>query len=152
MTKRSVTHGTFVIERRYDASPARVFNAFADPTARDRWDAPGDDWVIAESEHDFRVGGREYSYFGPPGAPRYRGDGIYLQIVADSLIVMAGTMSDETAPMSASLGTVEFRADGAGTLMVYTEQSAFMGEETAAMRIEGWTEIFDRLEAELATV
>ncbi|MDB5393353.1 MAG: hypothetical protein JWM91_859 [Rhodospirillales bacterium] len=149
MTACKVVHDTIVIERRFAVSPARVFAAWSDPNARDRWDVPGDDWVIAESEHDFRVGGREYSYFGPRGAPRYSGDGTYLRIIPDSLIVMAGTMSDETGPMSASLSTVEFQAGGPGTLMRYTEQSAFMGDETAAMRIEGWTEIFDRLEVEL---
>ena len=31
MTERSVTHATFVIERTYDATPARVFAAWADP-------------------------------------------------------------------------------------------------------------------------
>ena len=31
MTERSVTHATFVVERSYDASPARVFAAFAEP-------------------------------------------------------------------------------------------------------------------------
>jgi hypothetical protein len=37
MGKRSVTHATFTIERTYDASAARVFNAFADPAAKARW-------------------------------------------------------------------------------------------------------------------
>ncbi len=150
MSKSKVVHDKIVLERRFPVLPTRVFTAWSDPVARDRWDVPGDDWVVAESQHDFHVGGREYSYFGPPGAPRYRGDGIYLQIVPNRLIVMAGTMSNGTDPITASLSTVEFLADGAGTLMTYTEQSAFMGDESAAMRIAGWTEIFDRLEAELS--
>jgi uncharacterized protein YndB with AHSA1/START domain len=37
MPKRSVTHATFVIERRYDFSPAQVFAAFATPAAEGRW-------------------------------------------------------------------------------------------------------------------
>ena len=37
MTERSVTHATFTVERTYDASPARVFNAFADPAIKRRW-------------------------------------------------------------------------------------------------------------------
>jgi uncharacterized protein YndB with AHSA1/START domain len=36
MTDRSVTHSTFVVERSYDASPARVFAAWADPGAKAR--------------------------------------------------------------------------------------------------------------------
>jgi uncharacterized protein YndB with AHSA1/START domain len=151
MTERKVVHDIIVLERRFSASPARVFKAWSDPMARDRWDVPGDDWLVAESQHDFRAGGREYSFFGPPGAPRYRGDGTYLRIDPDRLIVMAGTMGDDRGAMTASLSTVEFEAEGSGTLMRYTEQSAFMGDETAAMRIAGWTEIFDRLERELKT-
>jgi uncharacterized protein YndB with AHSA1/START domain len=37
MTERKVTHSTFVVERTYPASPARVFAAFADPKIKDRW-------------------------------------------------------------------------------------------------------------------
>ena len=37
MTQRSAVHADFTIERRYDASPARVFAAFADPVAKRRW-------------------------------------------------------------------------------------------------------------------
>jgi len=33
---RTVVHDTFVIERKYPASPARVFTAFADPAAKAR--------------------------------------------------------------------------------------------------------------------
>jgi uncharacterized protein YndB with AHSA1/START domain len=48
MTERSVTHATFVIERTYDASPSRVFAAFADPAIHDRWFVKSDGWPIAE--------------------------------------------------------------------------------------------------------
>ena len=37
MTERSAVHATFVINRVYDASPARVFKAFSSSEARDRW-------------------------------------------------------------------------------------------------------------------
>lgn len=73
MTERSVTHATFVIERTYDASPGRVFAAWADPAAKARWfgnlDAP-DPWY----ELDFRLGGREINRGGPPGGPVYTYD------------------------------------------------------------------------------
>ena len=36
MTERSVTHATFVIERTYPTSPARVFAAFASREAKMR--------------------------------------------------------------------------------------------------------------------
>lgn len=67
MTERSVMHATFVIERTYDASPARVFAAWADPAAKARWFAGPDDWESGAYELDFRVGGRERARGGPPG-------------------------------------------------------------------------------------
>ena len=36
MSDRSVTHATFELQRTYDATPARVFAAWADPTAMAR--------------------------------------------------------------------------------------------------------------------
>ena len=66
MTNRSVTHATFVIERTYAASPARVFNAFADPVAKKRW-FTGPDEVQGEHDLDFRVGGKEVSRGKVPG-------------------------------------------------------------------------------------
>jgi hypothetical protein len=55
MTGHPVIHSTFSLERTYQAAPARVFAAWADPGAKATWFAgPG-------SEHrlDFRVGGHE---------------------------------------------------------------------------------------------
>ena len=37
MSERSTEHSTFVVERTYPASPARVFAAWADPAAKARW-------------------------------------------------------------------------------------------------------------------
>ena len=56
MTDRSVTHATFVVERGYDASPARVFAAWADPEAKARWFASPEEWGPDEFELDFRGG------------------------------------------------------------------------------------------------
>jgi uncharacterized protein YndB with AHSA1/START domain len=44
VTDRSVAHATFTVERTYDASPARVFAAWADPTAKARWFASPEEW------------------------------------------------------------------------------------------------------------
>ena len=91
MIERTVQHATIVLDRIFDASPERVFAAWADPAARVRWDVPGDDWEIAEHEQDFRVGGREATRFGPKGDPLYSSKGHYLDIVADARIISAGT-------------------------------------------------------------
>ncbi len=69
MSKRSVTHATFAIERTYDAAPAQVFAAWATPEAKRRWFAGPDDWKRGAYELDFRAGGRERATGGPPGGP-----------------------------------------------------------------------------------
>ena len=56
MSNRSAAHATFVIERDYDASPSRVFGAWADASAKGQWFGPGGE---QEHELDFREGGRE---------------------------------------------------------------------------------------------
>jgi uncharacterized protein YndB with AHSA1/START domain len=57
---RSTQHATFVIERAYLASPARVFAAWATADAKARWfSGPADRWTCKQRELDFRVGGRE---------------------------------------------------------------------------------------------
>lgn len=46
-SRRSAQHATFVIERTYDAPPARVFAAWAEPKAKAQWFA-GTRLVVTE--------------------------------------------------------------------------------------------------------
>lgn len=150
MTERTVQHDTIVIERSFDAPPARVFAAWASPAARARWALPGDGWEMVEDADDFRPGGHEVSRFGPPDAPRYRAETHYLDIVGDRRIVMAGTMAEDGRPISASLATVELLPSGTGTRLIYTEQAAFLDQrDTPADRTQGWGEILAKLDAHL---
>ena len=80
MSDRSATHSTFVIDRDYDASPTRVFAAWADVNAKGQWFGPG-----GEHEHDldFREGGREHFEVAVGGAG-YSYDALYEDIVRTS--------------------------------------------------------------------
>jgi hypothetical protein len=52
--------------------------------------------------------------------------------------------------VSVSLATVEFHPDGAGTLLVFTEQGAFLdGRETPTRREQGMGSLLDALAAGL---
>ena len=148
MSPRSVEHATFVVERRYDASPERVFAAWADPEAKGRWFVDSE----ARLELDFRVGGRERSRGTAPDGNAYRYEALYQDIVPPERIVYTYDMHLEETRISVSLATVEFKAVADnGTRLVFTEQGAFLdGHESAAGRAGGMGSLLDALGRELS--
>jgi uncharacterized protein YndB with AHSA1/START domain len=146
MTERSVVHASFTIERNYAASPARVFSAWADPNLKQRWFGGGDE-SVKEYRLDFRVGGREFSAGdGPDGNGSYTYDALYQDIVPNERIVYTYDMHIGGPRISVSLSTVEFRADGANTVLVYTEQGVYLdGLDNPAQREEGTRLLLDAL-------
>jgi uncharacterized protein YndB with AHSA1/START domain len=150
MTERSVTHATFVLERNYDAPPARVFNAFADPVAKARWFAGPEEWVTAETAMDFRVGGREINNGGPKGGPTHFFEARYQDIVPNERIVYTYDMRMNDTRISVSLTTIELKPDGSGTRLIFTEQGAFLdGHEDPSEREHGTRELLEALAATL---
>lgn len=151
MTQRSVIHDTFVIERTYPASPARVFAAWADPAIKSRWFGGPEEWGPSEFDLDFRIGGREISRGGPVGGPLHAYDARYYDIVSDERIVYAYDMHIDETRISVSVATVELKPAGAGTRLIFTEQGAYLdGHDTSAERRHGTGELLDALGVELA--
>lgn len=150
MPGRSVTHATFVIERSYDASPARVFAAWSSPEAKARWFVGPDDWQSSDHELDFRVGGREHVSGGPMGGPIHSFDARYQDIVPDERIIYSYDMHLDEKRISVSVATVELRRAGAGTRLIFTEQGAFFdGFDDPTLRERGTKDLLDALDAEL---
>jgi len=153
MTDRSVSHGTFVIERRYPAPPAKVFGAWADGAAKEIWmDDPDYKSDGGQYELDFRLGGHErFSGLAPDGKP-YRYDALYYDIVPDYRIVYSYEMYAADDRMSVSLATVEIVPDQDGTKLTYTEQGAFLdGIDKPEAREEGTAWMLDNLGKYLAS-
>jgi uncharacterized protein YndB with AHSA1/START domain len=148
-TERSTEHATFVIERTYDATPARVFAAWADPAAKARWFGPGS--AAAEGYAlDFAVGGRERLEVPTPDGAVYRYDARYQEIVQDRRIVYAYTMDRDDTRISVSVATVEVESAGAGTRLTFTEQAAYLdGADTPAAREHGTRELLEKLDGAL---
>ncbi|ALC83043.1 MULTISPECIES: SRPBCC family protein [Bacillus] len=143
MSKRFVTHDTFVIERAYESPPAQVFSAWADPVAKAKWFTKSD-------EFDFRVGGRESSRGGPLDGPVYTFDAYYQEIVPDERIVYSYTMDLDETRISVSVTTVEFKPAEGGTQLIFTEQGAFLdGHDSPADREHGTKIMLDKLGEEL---
>jgi len=146
MTDRSIAHGTFTLERRYPASPARVFRAWADPAIKQRWFGGGQ----APQVFDFREGGREYSE-GEGGGATFIFDVTYQDIVENNRIVYTYHMSMNGKRISVSVAAIELFADGEGTRMTVTEHGCFFdGLDTIEQRRAGTEQMVDALGAELA--
>ncbi|WP_184717140.1 SRPBCC family protein [Caulobacter sp.] len=138
MTERNAVHATFVVERTYAASPARVFSAFSDPEKKAKWFKGPDEWGPGDVKLDFRVGGDEHSIGGPPGEPPHRCYIRYLEILQDERIVYTYWMHHGEPLASASIATLEFRAEGDKTRLVITEVGTFLdGYYDAKGREEG---------------
>lgn len=151
VTHPSVAHATFTIERTYDnASPARVFRAFADPAFKRRWFLEGEGWEVEEYVSEFRVGGRELSRFRYQGGPEIINETVYQDIIPERRIIIAYWMTIGGERISVSLATMQFEPAGDGTRLVFTEQGAYLdGLSTAQDREEGTRELLECLDREL---
>jgi uncharacterized protein YndB with AHSA1/START domain len=146
MSDRSVTHATFTIERIYNASPERVFRAWADPEAKARWFGGPGEWVTTETAMDFRVGGRDVNRTGPRGGPVHTYEARYHDIVPNERIITTYEMYMDDTRTSVSVGTVELEPNGTGTTLRYTEQGAFLdGLDAVASREQGTRDLLDAL-------
>jgi uncharacterized protein YndB with AHSA1/START domain len=145
MTDRSAVHDTFRIDRHFDAAPARVFRAWADPQAKAKWF--GGPAETKREEFDFREGGRETmeSLFDNGTSFAYYAS--YTDIVPDERIVYTYEMSMNGQRISVSVATIELRPGKAGgTDFVLTEQGVYLdGLDNSAQRKQGTEDLMDAL-------
>lgn len=148
---RSTEHATFVVERAYLASPARVFAAWATAEVKARWFCgPADLWKEQSRELDFRVGGRERLVGAFTSGAVSTFEAGYRDIVPDQRIVYSYEMHIDDQRISVSLATVELKPEGAGTCVVLTEQGVFLdGQDDPARREAGTRALLENLDAVL---
>jgi uncharacterized protein YndB with AHSA1/START domain len=146
------THGTFVLDRRFDVAPAVVFAAWATIEAKRAWFQPPPGWTTTPHEFVFRPGGAERHTTVSPDGTRHGYVGHYFDIVADTRLVFGYAMDLDGVPLSASLVTVDLRPEGTGTHLVMTEQGAYFlegGPEIVSGREYGTRLMLDSLERHL---
>ena len=112
MSDHSVAHSTFSLERTYQAAPARVFAAWAEPAAKANW------FAGPNSEHrlDFRVGGREVARGANNDGNVLTFESTYHDIVPSARIVYSSTLSVRDRIATVSVTTVEISAAGDGSI------------------------------------
>jgi uncharacterized protein YndB with AHSA1/START domain len=144
MTDRTISHGSFTIDRLLPAEPSRVFRAWSDRDQKSKWFPVGDVF-------EFWVGGREYQSGGTPNGHQFTFDVRYHDIVQDQRIVYAYEMHMNGRRISVSVATVELVPDGTGTRMIINEQGAFLdGLDTSRQREDGTNQLMDKLMASLS--
>jgi uncharacterized protein YndB with AHSA1/START domain len=148
----SIHQHDFTIERRFRQSPEQTFQAFADPTFRQRWFRVPDSWTDSEWSLDFRVGGSELSAGRDPGGSHHLFRSRFHDIIDGERIVFAYDLLLDGRLTSVSLTTVELLPDGAGTHLIFTEHGAFFDDlEDGAEREHGTGLLLDALEAFLSS-
>jgi uncharacterized protein YndB with AHSA1/START domain len=150
VTKRSAAHGTFTLDRVYDAAPARVFKAWADPAIKARWFVGIEGWQLLERSIDFRVGGTERLSGRKGSGVVSTFDAVYHDIVPDQRIIYCYDMRLDEVHISASLATVTLAPEGTGTRLTFTEQAVFLdGYDDSGSRERGTRILLEQLGGEL---
>ncbi|WP_423606648.1 SRPBCC family protein [Sphingomonas sp. MS122] len=147
----TITNATFAIERVLNASPARVFAAYASLKAKSAWFKAPSDIETLDRDFDFRVGGRERFHARWPSGMVTDFQAVYHDIVEDERIILVYDMFHNGEKLSVSLLTIELRAEGDRTRLIHTEQGAYLtgGAEAVASREHGTTWHIDNLVAVL---
>jgi uncharacterized protein YndB with AHSA1/START domain len=150
MKSTRIAHGTFSIERVYDAAAQRVFDAWSSAEAKAPWFIGPEDWTQLQRDVDFRVGGREVLKGRFPSGLETHYSATFHAIEPARRLAFVYDMFLSSSHHSVSLATVEFEPMGTKTRLTFTEQVAFLdgtnGEEGTAARRSGTDKHLERLE------
>ena len=145
-TERKVTHSTFTIARTFAHPAAKVWNAFADKTAKAKWFVGHEAWTTEKWDLDFRVGGIERNISRAKAGPRVVFEARYYDLIPNERLVYAYEMFLDDNRISVSLATIELRTEGKSTRMVLCEQGAFLdGFDNPKLREDGTNQLMDAL-------
>jgi uncharacterized protein YndB with AHSA1/START domain len=134
---------SLTLVRKFNAPPAKVWQAWTDPAVMARWIAPSDAFSITVAEADVRVGGRYRFRMEPPQGEANDVSGVYREVVPVQRLVF--TWAWASSPERESLVTVELRGlDGRTELTLKHEQ--FFDDAARDRHGEGWGRCLGRLE------
>jgi uncharacterized protein YndB with AHSA1/START domain len=136
------------LERRFEATPEAVFDAWTNPEVLRRWWAVGPDWETPAADVDLRPGGRYRLTMRDPGAgAEHTVGGEYLEVRRPDRLTYTWAWEHETGGPdigAPSRVTVAFVPDGGGT-RVEIVHSGFPSEESRARHEHGWNAVLENL-------
>ena len=143
---RTVVHDAFTLERTYPVTPAQVYHALTDQTAKARWFEGGAGWTAIERTMDVRPGGRERAKGRWESGTVTTFDAVYFDVVPEQRLVYTYDMYIDARKISVSLATMEITTAAGGTTLTITEQGAFLdGYDDAGSRRHGTSLLMDRI-------
>jgi uncharacterized protein YndB with AHSA1/START domain len=143
--KFTVTHKTVVVKKKLSFPPNKVFNAFANVTARTQWAVPKGD-AIKYLKSNFKVGGQETFKCGDPSSMSFSGVVHYEDIVKNHRIVSTESISHNNKRLSSALTTLLLDKDINGTQLVLTAQIvSYDGSDMAIGYKQGWKAVLKNL-------
>jgi uncharacterized protein YndB with AHSA1/START domain len=140
-TTVTATKPSLTLKRRYNAPPAKVYAAWADPEKLKRWMGPEHvEPLLVEA--DVRVGGRYRMVMKSPDGEQHDVSGVYREVVPGEKL--AFTWAWKSTPERESLVTVTVKPDGDGTLLTLTHEQ-FFDDDARDRHQHGWTGALDKL-------
>ena len=147
---RSAVHGSFTLSRDFTATPAQVFHALTDMSAKAKWFEGGDGYSTVKREMNVQPGGREHLQGRWENGTVSTFDAIYFDIVPNERLVYSYEMHLNGTKISVSLASMQIEARPGGSRLTVTEQGVFLdGYEDAGSREHGTGFLLDRLRASL---
>ena len=146
MATAAAVKPSLTIKRRFNAPPAKIFQAWTDPEKVKRWMGPGEVKALSV-ESDPRTGGRYRWLMQTPSGEQHDVSGVYREVIPNQKLVF--TWAWKSTPERESLVTVDIKPDGAGSIMTLTHEQ-FFDEEARDRHNQGWTAAMDKMEKYLA--
>ena len=148
---RSVVHATFHLERTYDAPVARVWKALTDEAAKQKWfSGPAGRWELLERHMDVRVGGSERLKGRWESGVVSTFEAAYHDVIPNERLVYSYVMHLNDQKISVSLATMQLKVDCGRTILMVTEQGAYLdGYDDSGSREQGTGHLLDALGASL---
>jgi uncharacterized protein YndB with AHSA1/START domain len=142
--------GPLRLERTFNASAERVFEAWTSAEVLRRWWPAGSDWETPVAEVDVRVGGSLRLVMRSPQGEEFGGRGEYVEITPPERLVFTWTWDGHEGHKGTQLVEVEFRPREDGTTTVVLTNRGLEDEESRRTHRQGWEASLNNLERVLA--
>jgi uncharacterized protein YndB with AHSA1/START domain len=139
----------FELQRRFRASPARIFHAWTQPTALREWWCP-EGWTAGEIEIDLRVGGtyRIAMTRSGTGGAGIAVSGRFVEVRSPDRLVYTWQWEGAFPDMPETLVTLELHGSSDETLLTL-RHDGFSESGVRQQHRSGWMSACDRLDREV---